>query len=535
MFTLDFDALRVPVSGAQATPAPGGILLQGASPALHLPSRPGKFYRHGWQSWSLTAWLEADFRLPLQQPALLRPMQTDPLYAGHPAPNGSWVGAVELEAGRILLLGALGLEAHLALRGQQLHGWYETGDGAWFVACGEERQVFAAYARQLEARFGALPRKPAPRVWCSWYSLYTAIDEPLLQQAFEGLGDLPFDVLQVDDGWQVAIGDWTPNRKFPAGMAALAGQMRATGRAAGLWLAPLLAVPSSTLFREHPGWLLRDPDGRLAPAGFNWGEPLYALDTTHPEVLDWLAALMEQVRAWGFNYIKLDFLYAGALPGLRHAPLPREAALRQGLQALRDGMGQEAYFLACGAPVLPCLGVCDALRVGPDVAGEWERYRDAVLLYNPTTPGVKNAIRTTLHRLWLEPLIATDPDVAYFCSERNSLTPAQKDLLQDLALVCNFKATSDLPAWLEASERESLRAFLEAQPAVTQTGRYTFQIGERRVDFSPAVSLPVPPRGLPALARALLAWLSNQGWVMRLFYLSGQRDLKKRIGRMEGR
>ena len=26
----------------------------------------------------------------------------------------------------------------------------------------------------------------------------------------------------------------------------------------------------------------------MASAGFNWGEPLYALDTTHPAVLEWL-------------------------------------------------------------------------------------------------------------------------------------------------------------------------------------------------------------------------------------------------------
>jgi alpha-galactosidase len=34
-------------------------------------------------------------------------------------------------------------------------------------------------------------------------------------------------------------------------------------------------------------------------------------------MLEWLAALMKQVRAWGFDYLKLDFLYAGALPGKR--------------------------------------------------------------------------------------------------------------------------------------------------------------------------------------------------------------------------
>ena len=53
---------------------------------------------------------------------------------------------------------------------------------------------------------------------------------------------LPFDVLQVDDGWQVAAGDWEANAKFPQGMQTLAQQIKATGRRAGIWLAPLVAT-----------------------------------------------------------------------------------------------------------------------------------------------------------------------------------------------------------------------------------------------------------------------------------------------------
>jgi alpha-galactosidase len=60
------------------------------------------------------------------------------------------------------------------------------------------------------------------------------------------------------------------------------------------------------------------------------------------------------------------------------------------------------------------------------VAGDWEFHRDAVLLYNPTIPGVRNAIRTTLGRLWLGPLVSIDPDASFFCSEYNGLTDEQK-------------------------------------------------------------------------------------------------------------
>ncbi len=527
MQKLSFDNQQIISYADQITSTPGGYLLQGKNVSLEMDSQPEKYYRHGWQSWSLTTWQDTNFRLPIQKPAILHPTQTDPLYVNHPAPNGSWLGAVEFKDGNILLLGSLGTDAHVALHGNQLHGWYEAGDGDWFVGYGDEASVFARYAELLGEHLGKAPGKPSPRVWCSWYSLYGVIDEALLYRIFDELGDLPFDVLQVDDGWEVAVGDWQPNEKFPSGMETLADKIRASGRTPGLWLAPLLAVPSSNLYRQHPDWLLHEKDGRLVSAGHLWGEPLHALDTTHPEALGWLAALMKQVRAWGFDYLKLDFLYAGALPGKRHVDMPREAAYRQGLKVMREAMGEDAYFLTCGAPIIPSLGLCDAIRVGPDVAGEWESYRDSTLLYNPTTPGTKNAIRTTINRLWLQPLAATDPDVAYFRSQKISMNVEQKRMLSDLALVCDFKATSDLPQWLTPSEREELRSFLEARPRVKRTGRFTYSLDNLEVNFSPAISLPEFPRGFDALARTILGLVANQGWAMKLMDRLSKSALQK--------
>lgn len=525
-FSFEFGNQQYNIQADQVNETNGGLILRDAQVQISMPLPVQSYYRHGWQSWSLTAWLDADFALPVQKPDLMHPLQTDPLYAKHPAPNGSWLGAAQFEDGNILLLGALEPDAHVALHSQQLHGWYEDGKGEWFVGYGEEASVFAQYAELLGNRLGRAPGKSTPRVWCSWYSLYTAIEEPLLYRIFDELGDLPFDVLQVDDGWQVAIGDWEANQKFPSGMETLAEKIKSTGRKAGLWLAPLIAVRSSRLFREHPGWFLKDVDGRFVSAGFSWGDQLYALDCTHPEVLEWVSALMNQVRAWGFDYLKLDFLYAGALPGKRYMDMPREAAYRQALKMIRESMGLDAYFLACGAPIVPSIGLCDALRIGPDVAGKWESYRNAVLLYNPTTPGTKNAIRTTVNRLWLSPLVATDPDVAYFRSRYFSMKAGQKQMLQDLATVCKFKATSDLPQWLSDEESARLRAFLESESAIERTGRFTYLLDGRQVDFSPATLLPEPPQGLKLLASEFLGWVGNWEWAMKLLDWLGKMKLK---------
>ncbi len=345
---------------------------------------------------------------------------------------------------------------------------------------------------------------------------------------FEGLGDLPFDVLQVDDGWQVKIGDWEVNEKFPSGMKALADRIKSTGRKAGLWLAPLIAVRSSKLVREHPDWMLKDERGRFVSAGFNWGEYLCALDTTHPDVILWLAALMKQVRAWGFDYLKLDFLYAGALKGKRFKDMPREAAYREGLRVMREAMGLDAFFLTCGTLILPAIGLCDAIRVGPDVSNAWESYRDAILLYNPSVPGTRNAIRTSLSRLWLQPLVHVDPDIAYFETRENHLLPEQRRLLQDLALVCKFKATSGLPQWFTVEEREDLRRFLMETPLIEKVGKFRYSIDGRSVDFSPAMSMPSAPKGLEYLWSLFLGWLGNIPFVLLFFKARDDAALKRR-------
>ncbi len=495
---------------------------------ISLPSLPKRYYRHGWQSWSLAAWQDIDEKIAIPKPALLRPMQYDPVYIHEQRPHGSSIGAVEMENGKIILLGALDLDAHVFLDGNKLIGHYESEGGKWFTAEGSEEDIFAQYAAALGKRLGKNSAIESPTVWCSWYSFYTHISEENLTQSLHDLSDLPFDVFQVDDGWQRAIGDWVPNEKFPGGMDALTAQIRRTGRTPGLWLAPLLVVPSSDIYRQHSDWLLRDKNEKPVSAGFNWNEPLYALDTSDPEVLEWLSALMNRVRRWGFGYVKLDFLYAGALPGDRHTPMEREQAYRLGLSTLRDALG-DAYFLTCGVPIIPSLGLCDGMRIGPDVASHWDSHRDDVLLSNFAIPGTRNAIRTTVNRLWLKPLVHTDPDVAYFASSRNTMNAAEEKMLQDLARVCEYKATSDKPSWWTTEEQESLRVFLQETPQAERKSRYEFTLGRHTVDFSAAMPIPKARNWFDQLANTLLGWAGSQPFILRLFSWLGDKENRKKI------
>ncbi len=467
-----------------------------SSLTLRLPRPPMKFYRHGWQSWTLTAWMDPTEPMTPIRAHQTRAKDEDAPYAFSDHPVGAWVGAAEIDDSQIVLLGALDLNGRVELINDEMRGFYEDNDeGRWLVAIGEENKVFEAYADELRNKYGtAKSESGPPRVWCSWYSLYNTINEPVIDKVIRGLGDLPFDVIQLDDGWQISLGEWDANKKFPSGMQALAEKIHKTNRRAGLWLSPFVTPRNSRFAKEHPDWILRDDAGNPVYAGIGWSGDLSALDSSHPEVLDWLDQTIRKVVGWGFSYLKLDFLYAAAVPGRRKRNLPRETACREAMQVIRNAAGRDAYLLACGSPILPMLGICNGIRVGPDVAPFWLSRPLSVWLNNPNNPGTQNAIRTSLHRLWLKDLIHVDPDVAYFRSRHNRMTREQVGLLHDLIRITSFKATSDLPHWLTPKERAGLRAFLEEQPEIEQISRYQFKIDGRLVDFAPTIPLPEPVR-----------------------------------------
>ncbi|MFC3573339.1 glycoside hydrolase family 36 protein [Streptomyces yaanensis] len=229
------------------------------------------------------------------------------------------------------------------------------------------QSVLAQWADGL----GVTPPRPAPTVWCSWYEYFTKVTEDDIHENLRAMDtlDLPIDVVQIDDGYQSALGDWlTLSGRFRS-RADIADAIRARGRRAGIWTAPFLVAPDSELATSHPEWLVRDTEGAPLHAGRNWGHDLYVLDTTHPDAAAYLTHVFTTLRAEGYDYFKVDFLYAGALDGVRHDEgVDALTAYRAGIALIRDAIGPDAYLLGCGAPILPSIGLFDAMRVSPDTA-----------------------------------------------------------------------------------------------------------------------------------------------------------------------
>lgn len=457
--------------------APRVALLHGMGPGAQA-------YRSGHNSWSPAGWrdlVESPLRIanPVRRNTADDPRWDDPVRH-----HSSWLLALA-DGERSLLLGALeGDTPRLHADLDVLSGWTETGrPGRWVLLEGPELQVFERYRALLQDHYGARDRDPGT-VWSSWYSLYEDISRQAFDSILPELPGLGFDTFQVDDGWQRVVGDWKPNDKFPAGMAEIVRTCRGLGLRAGLWLAPFIVLPGSEAFRTHRQMLLTDASGDLVTAGENWGASYFTYDYTRADARERLTELIHTaVEDWGYSYLKLDFLQAAAVPGRHASPADREAVYRAAIQAIRDTAGEETFLLGSGAPLFASLGILDAVRTGPDVAPMWTNYATD----DPSDALALNALRNGVERLWLRGLIGLDPDVVFARHARNLLSDQQLQWLRDAATLSGFRALSDPPSWLTDAERDDLRRYLGPLPGTRRLGRHRFLIGDREVDFAPAL------------------------------------------------
>lgn len=449
-----------------------------------------EYYRHGWNSWTPTRWWRLDrepwriWNNPLR--SLTADDAANDSLTQH---RSAMVTALSGSNGEICLIGALRASSPLLTISERIITAYSESDAAtWFITTGTEAEVFSRYAaaltrEHLTERHPWRARSRLGPIWSSWYAWFEEITAEIIRQEIQPARNLGYGLIQIDDGWESRVGDWRPNAKFPDGLELLTEEIHAAGLKTGLWVAPFIALPGTPVVEQYPELFLHNADGSLTVTGNNWGQDYFALDLSSPLAHEWLAETMRTITNWGIDMFKLDFIYAAAVAAQRAQEMPREAAYRSGLETIRRVVGEDVYLLGSGAVVNASLGVLDGIRVGPDTAPYWdnlERHRD------PSGPAVVNALRNSLSRTWLKPLIDCDPDVAFFRTRGSLLSPEINALTADAALVCEFAQSSCPADWLTESERDLVRQWtrtVQEQPEVRQTGRYCFEIAGRQVDF----------------------------------------------------
>ena len=434
----------------------GGQLDLGAGPETW------SFYQNGWQSWSPTSARCLEGRLfttPHDQEYLIK-------HHPHPVPpipetlvSHCFTVLCDRDSRESLLLGFITAKDQLAevrLQADAREFQYLAAichtDGLTLSpgeSLASERLLLATnddpfallelYGTSLGQAMAARQAGKIPVGWCSWYYYYGENTAEDVLANLEGAGRqrLPLEVMLIDDGYQSEIGDWleVDEAKFPRGMKWLAQKIKDAGHRPGLWVAPFAVSSLSHLYTEHPDWILRTEDGEPILAWHHWAVPVYALDVSHPEVQAWLRELFLVLsEEWGYEFFKLDFLYAAALEGQRYeTQMTRAQALRLGLEIIRETVG-EKFILGCGCPLGPAVGLVDGMRIGPDVATYWRYYREDL-----SAAAVENALRNavtryfTHRRLWIN-----DPDCVLVRSreEESDLTRNEMRTLVTIVGLC---------------------------------------------------------------------------------------------------
>lgn len=289
------------------------------------------------------------------------------------------------------------------------------------------------------------PTTPAPRVWCSWYQYFEEVTASDIIENVRELDrlDLPVDVVQLDDGWLNLTGEYLSAKDAFGSVPDALAAVRDSGKDVGVWLAPFAVGSQSTLAKEHPEWL-------VAEAGYNWHDALVGLDLTHPDVRSFLTESFERVRDLGVRYVKADFLYAGAVPGERYgSSASGTEAYRSGLRLMRDVLGPDIYLVGCGAPLLPSVGLVDAMRVSPDTFHEGGEDGSRGLRGKPSLEA-----RAWQHgRLW-----ANDPDCAVLRPQFSLREPWFDVVARSGGLRSFSDRIADLDEWGVAAARRLLTA-----------------------------------------------------------------------------
>ena len=135
----------------------------------------------------------------------------------------------------------------------------------------------------------------------NWEATYFDFNETKLSKLVKDTKNLGLDLFLLDDGWfgnkyprnndDAGLGDWQENRKkLPNGLGYLVKEAKKNNVKFGIWIEPEMANPESELFKNHPDWIIKQPERP---------EKLYrnqmVLDVTNPEVQDFIYDVVDNL------------------------------------------------------------------------------------------------------------------------------------------------------------------------------------------------------------------------------------------------
>jgi alpha-galactosidase len=430
---------------------------------------PASLLMNNWQSWGPMQKVRADARFPelervyaAYSPHVFSPL---PEVLRRVLMSDYWVAGEEM---LFAFLSSRVAHPFFTVEDGDLIGWLDFFETTFdevvpleplVILTGDAVEgLFSKYGRLLKRENRVRLPRWNPVGWCSWYHYFGRLTWGDILKNLDlarGDPDWPFEVFQVDDGYERDIGDWLEGKAGYPALRDIAGAIRERGFVPGIWTAPFSAAETSGLAARHPGWMVAEASGpKLCYQA--WGKRVFALDTTRPEVQAWLFDVFRALKKAGFDYFKVDFLFAAAMAGSRLRNVTPIQAYREGLRVIRRAVGR-SFVLGCGAPLLASAGFVDGMRVGEDTAPSWKT-KDSPFEGPNAYFALKNALqRQFLHRsLWLN-----DPDCLLLRSRDIELTAAEREMYALAAgAMDNMILVSDDLALVDAAGKETLRRAL---------------------------------------------------------------------------
>ncbi len=144
-------------------------------------------------------------------------------------------------------------------------------------------------------------------VWCAWgYERDFTLKEII--GTLPKVKELGIKWAVLDDGFQIAEGDWNANpKKFPKGNSEIKGlvnKIHSYGLKAKIWWTPLAADPDSKVLKEYPGARLMQKDG--SPQFITWWDAYY-LSPANAQTVQYTKEVVQLfMKDWGFDGLKMD-------------------------------------------------------------------------------------------------------------------------------------------------------------------------------------------------------------------------------------
>ena len=241
--------------------------------------------------------------------------------------------------------------------------------------------------------------KPADyKGWATWDYYGRVFTDQDVFKNMDALNKLTPDanMVQIDGGWWIERGDYqTVRPNLPGGIKAIVSRIKSEGKTPGLHFDGFRGDAASEICKAHPEYFLHDQDGKMIVEVKEMPDKVMKytyFDYSHPGARAHIAECIRNMKEnWGVTYFKVDFMRYGLENDIKlkkkhvksikaHDPtITGVERFRLGMQAMREAMGPDSYFLGCSAVFGPCIGFVDGMRTGGDIHPRYEAFPERSL------------------------------------------------------------------------------------------------------------------------------------------------------------